>query len=55
MNRNKLQEAIQSFTKEKALNAAYDDENWNERKERRLFYQNYMLLEKLFLIMALVT
>lgn len=41
MNRNKLQDAILSFANDKALNAAYSDENWAERKERRLFYQNY--------------
>ena len=41
MNNTKLQTAVSSFVKHKKSNAAYYDENWTERKERRAFYQSY--------------
>ncbi|MGN0502797.1 MAG: hypothetical protein ACI4HN_07715 [Ruminococcus sp.] len=41
MNNTKLKVAISSFVKHKKSNAAYYDENWTERKERRAFYQSY--------------
>lgn len=41
MNNSKLQSAISSFVKNKKSNAAYYDENWTERKERKSFYQEF--------------
>ena len=41
MNDKKLQTAIAAFVKNKKVNAAYYDDNWTERKERRAFYQSY--------------
>lgn len=41
MNDSKLQSAISSFIKGKKANAAYYDENWAERKERKSYYQDY--------------
>ena len=39
MNKAKLQSAIRSFVNNKKTNAAYYDENWAERKERKSYYQ----------------
>ena len=41
MNITKLQSAISSFIKSQKNNAAYYDENWAERKERKYYYQKY--------------
>lgn len=41
MNKDKLKSAISSFVKNKRANAAYYDDNWNERMERRAFYQSF--------------
>lgn len=41
MNETKLQSAISSFVKNKKNNAAYYDENWAERKERKSYYQKF--------------
>lgn len=41
MNETILQSAISSFVKNKKNNAAYYDENWTERKERKSFYQKF--------------
>ena len=41
MNKPKLQAAISSFLKNKKANAAYDSDNWAERKERRVYYQSF--------------
>ena len=41
MNKDKLKSAIASFVKNKKANSAYYDENWNERMERRAFYQSF--------------
>lgn len=41
MNTEKLKLAINSFVKNKKNNAAYYDENWAERKERKGFYQEF--------------
>lgn len=41
MNETKLQSAISSFVKNRKNNAAYYDENWTERKERKSFYQAF--------------
>lgn len=41
MNKDKLSTTISSFVKNKKANEAYYDDNWNERKERRAFYQSY--------------
>lgn len=35
MNNSKLQSAISAFVKNKKANAAYYDDNWSERKERK--------------------
>lgn len=35
MNKTKLQSAITAFVKNKKANAAYYDDNWTERKERK--------------------
>ena len=39
MNKSKLQFAIVAFIKNKKANAAYHDDNWAERKERKAYYQ----------------
>lgn len=39
MNIQKLNSAIAEFTKKKKANAAYYEENWAERKERKEYYQ----------------
>ena len=41
MNKQKLQTAITVFVKNKKANAAYYDDNWNERKERKAYYQSF--------------
>ena len=41
MNTQKLNSAISEFTKKKKSNAAYYKENWEERQERKTFYQSY--------------
>lgn len=41
MNQDKLKSAISSFVKNKKANAAYFDDNWKERMERRAFYQSF--------------
>ena len=41
MNKAKLQSAISSFIKNKKTNAAYYDENWTERRERKSYYQEF--------------
>ena len=41
MNTQKLNSAISEFTKKKKSNAAYYKENWDERQERKAFYQSY--------------
>lgn len=33
--------AIQAFIKKQSTNAAYYEENWNERKERKAYYQSF--------------
>lgn len=37
MNKSKLQSAIAAFVKNKKANAAYYDDNWTERKERKAY------------------
>lgn len=41
MNTLKLNSAIAEFTKKKKSNAAYYEENWAERKERKDYYQSF--------------
>lgn len=41
MNTQKLNSAISEFTKKKKSNAAYYEENWAERKERKEYYQSF--------------
>lgn len=41
MNKQKLQSAISAFVKNKKANAAYYDENWAERSERKAYYQSF--------------
>ena len=41
MNTKKLNSAIAEFTKKKKSNAAYYEENWAERKERKEYYQSF--------------
>ena len=41
MNTQKLNLAISEFTKKKKSNAAYYEENWAERKERKEYYQSF--------------
>lgn len=41
MNMQKLNSAISEFTKKKKSNAAYYEENWAERKERKNYYQSF--------------
>ena len=38
MNKTKLQSAITAFVKNKKANAAYYDDDWNERKA---YYQSF--------------
>ena len=41
MNDIKLKSAINAYTSKKKTNAAYYDENWTERKERKEYYQSF--------------
>lgn len=41
MNIQKLKTAISEFTKNRKSNAAYYEENWGERKERKEYYQSF--------------
>ena len=41
MNFHKLQSAIAAFIKSQKANAAYHDDNWTERKERKAYYQSF--------------
>lgn len=41
MNDLKLKSAILAFVKNKKTNAAYYDDNWTERKERKAYYQSF--------------
>lgn len=41
MNNQKLQTAITEFIAKKKANAAYYDDNWNDRKDRKAFYQSF--------------
>ena len=41
MDTQKLSLAIQAFIKKQSSNAAYYEENWNERKERKAYYQSF--------------
>ena len=41
MNKQKLQAAITAFVKNKKAKAAYYDENWTERNERKAYYQSF--------------
>ena len=41
MNTQKLNSAITEFTKNKKANAAYYDDNWTERNERKTYYQSF--------------
>ena len=41
MNNLKIQSAISEFIRKKAVNAAYYNDNWIERKERKAYYQSY--------------
>lgn len=41
MNTQKLNSAITEFTKKKKVNAAYYEDNWTERKERKEYYQSF--------------
>ena len=41
MDHEKLNLAIKNFIKKKKSNAAYYEENWTERRERREYYQSF--------------
>ena len=41
MNKTKLQSTIAAFIKNKKANAAYHDDNWAERNERKAYYQSF--------------
>ena len=41
MNKSKLQSAIRAFVNNKKTNAAYYEDNWTERKERKAYYQSF--------------
>lgn len=41
MNNSKLKLAISEFSKKRKSNAAYYEENWDERKERKEYYQSF--------------
>lgn len=41
MNEQKLNSAIQAYISKKKTNAAYYDENWADRKERKVYYQSF--------------
>ena len=41
MNKERLRSVIGEFIKNKKTNAAYDSDNWAERKERKAYYQSF--------------
>ncbi len=41
MNNTKLANAIKEFSKKRKSNAAYYEENWSERRERKEYYQSF--------------
>lgn len=41
MNNTRLQSAVSDFIKNKKANAAYYNDNWAERKERKAYYQSF--------------
>lgn len=41
MNISKLDKAIKNFLEKKETNKIYYEEIWNERKERKKFYQTF--------------
>ena len=41
MDQKKLKAAISAFVKNKKANAAYYDDNWTERNERKSYYQSF--------------
>ena len=41
MNSSKLKSAIQAYISKRKTNAAYYDENWTDRKERKAYYQSF--------------
>lgn len=41
MNKQKLKSAISAFITNKNGNAAYNNDNWAERKERKAYYQSF--------------
>lgn len=41
MNEKKLKSAIAVFVKNKKTNAAYYEDNWTERRERKAYYQSF--------------
>lgn len=41
IDKQKLNFAISEFSKKKESNAAYYEENWTERKERKEYYQSF--------------
>ena len=41
MDTNKLNLAISVFSNKRKSNAAYYEENWEERKERKEYYQSF--------------
>lgn len=41
MNTQKLRAAISDFSKHQNTNAAYYEDNWSERKERKEYYQSF--------------
>lgn len=41
MNISKLDKAIKNFLEKKETNKIYYEEIWNERKERKEFYQTF--------------
>ena len=41
MDNMKLKSAIAAFIKNKKANAAYHDDNWAERNERKAYYQSF--------------
>ena len=41
MNKQKLQSSILAFIKNKKDNAAYNSDNWAERRDRKTYYQSF--------------
>ena len=41
INRQKLQSAVSAFIKNRKTNAAYNSDNWAERRERKAYYQSF--------------